>query len=154
MSSEEKVEFYKKQIELEQKIIKVAKESAEDLKNALIKELILAIAIDSEKHISMLNALITLNTEVTPFIPEEQAMKLAEVIQKHIELEAITVETYKELLDKIEHEKERIVIRAIYQDELRHHALLHRINKVIVDKETIKEDEMWAFLWEDAIPQF
>ncbi len=62
LSDEEKVKFYKKQIELETKIIQAAEESVEDMENKIVKELILAIAIDSKKHASLLGVLTTMNT--------------------------------------------------------------------------------------------
>ncbi|UJG40542.1 MAG: ferritin-like domain-containing protein [Candidatus Heimdallarchaeum aukensis] len=154
MNQEEKLDFYKKQVKLEEKIIEKAKESVEKIKNSLIKELVLAIAIDSQKHKSMLNALIALIGETTPFIGEKQSDIISDAIQQHIELESSAIKTYKELLEKLESEKERFVIRAIYQDEIRHHALLKRLMRVIVEKETLYTSEMWDFLWEDATPEY
>ncbi|MHA1352403.1 MAG: ferritin-like domain-containing protein [Candidatus Heimdallarchaeaceae archaeon] len=154
MNQEEKLDFYKKQVKLEEKIIEKAKESVEKIENSLIKELVLAIAIDSQKHKSMLNALIALIGETTPFIGEKQSDIISDAIQQHIELESSAIETYKELLEKLESEKERFVIRAIYQDEIRHHALLKRLMRVIVEKETLYTSEMWDFLWEDATPEY
>ena len=154
MNQDEKLDFYKKQIDLEEQIIKKAKESVEKIENSLVKELILAIAIDSQKHKSMLNALITLVSETSPFIGEKQSDIIGKVIQEHIDLESSAIETYKELLEKLESEKERFVIRAIYQDEIRHHALLKRLIRVIIEKETLYTSEMWNFLWEDATPEY
>ena len=154
MNQDEKLDFYKKQIDLEEQIIKKAKESVEKIENSLVKELILSIAIDSQKHKSMLNALITLVSETSPFIGEKQSDIIGKVIQEHIDLESSAIETYKELLEKLESEKERFVIRAIFQDEIRHHALLKRLMRVIIEKETLYTSEMWDFLWEDATPEY
>jgi len=154
MNQDEKLDFYKKQIDLEEQIIKKAKESVEEIENSLVKELILSIAIDSQKHKSMLNALITLVSETSPFIGEKQSDIIGKVIQEHIDLESSAIETYKELLKKLESEKERFVIRAIFQDEIRHHALLKRLMRVIIEKETLYTSEMWDFLWEDATPEY
>ncbi|MHA1868584.1 MAG: ferritin family protein [Candidatus Heimdallarchaeaceae archaeon] len=154
MNQDEKLDFYKKQIDLEEQIIKKAKESVEEIENSLVKELILSIAIDSQKHKSMLNALITLVSETSPFIGEKQSDIIGKVIQEHIDLESSAIETYKELLEKLESEKERFVIRAIFQDEIRHHALLKRLMRVIIEKETLYTSEMWDFLWEDATPEY
>ncbi|UJG43265.1 MAG: ferritin-like domain-containing protein [Candidatus Heimdallarchaeum endolithica] len=154
MNQDEKLDFYKKQIDLEEQIIKKAKESVEEIENSLVKELILSIAIDSQKHKSMLNALITLVSETSPFIGEKQSDIIGKVIQEHIDLESSAIETYKELLEKLESEKERFVIRAIFQDEIRHHALLKRLMRVIIEKKTLYTSEMWDFLWEDATPEY
>lgn len=155
MGDNEITDFIKNQIKLEHEIIEVAQDSVKDVENELIKELILAIAIDSEKHASLLNALLTIKTTTTPFISEEKMKELATNIQKHIDLEAKAIETYKELLTYISDEKEKIIIKTIYQDELRHHALLKRIHKTIVEAETLViDDEMWNLLMEDVIPRF
>ena len=50
MSKEERKEFFEKQIEIEEKIIQAARESVKGVKNVLVKEMILSVAIDSEKH--------------------------------------------------------------------------------------------------------
>ncbi|MCE7748170.1 MAG: hypothetical protein GPJ51_07215 [Candidatus Heimdallarchaeota archaeon] len=46
------------------------------------------------------------------------------------------------------------MIQAIYHDELRHHALLKKIYNVIIEKETLDEDEIWEFIKDDFIPQY
>ncbi len=154
MSDNERTEFYKKQIELEESIIVAAKESIEGIKNNIIKDLILAIVYDSKKHKGFLNSLITLNSQTTPFIDDQARDKIAKTIQKHIDLEAKAIETYKEILTDITDAREKDIVNAIYQDELRHHSLLQRILKNIVELETLDKDEIYDWLMEDAIPRY
>lgn len=154
LSNEEKVKFYKKQKELEKRIIQAAEDSVEGMENKIVKELILAIAIDSKKHASLLEVLMTMNTSSEPYIGEKSLDKIAENIKKHIELEAQAIETYKELLTKIDTDQEKMIVQAIYHDELRHHALLKRLYEVIIKKEGITEADLWDYLKDDYIPQY
>ena len=154
MSKINKLDFYKKQIELEKLIIKTAEKSVSNVRNQLVKELIMSIALDSRKHASLLSALIVMNTEVPPFIEEEKLDVLADNINKHIELEVKAIQTYKELLETIESEQEKLIVQAIYHDENRHHMLLKRIHELIVKQEAITEEDMFEFLKDDYIPQF
>ncbi len=154
LSDEEKVKFYKKQIELEKKIIQAAEESVEDMENKIVKELILAIAIDSKKHASLLGVLTTMNTSSVPYISEKSLDKIAKNIKKHIELEAQAIETYKELLTKIDTDQEKMIVQTIYHDELRHHALLKRLYEIIIKNEAITEEDLWDYLKDDYIPQY
>jgi len=154
LSDEEKVKFYKKQMELEKKIIQAAEESVEDMENKIVKELILAIALDSKKHASLLEVLTTMNTSFVPYIDEKSLDKIAENIKKHIDLEAQAIETYKELLTKIDTDREKMIIQVIYHDELRHHALLKRLYEIIIKNEAITEEDLWDYLKDDYIPQY
>ena len=147
-------DFLKKQIELEKRIIATAENSVRDMKNTLVKEMINSITLDSKKHASMLTALLAMQKTTQPFISETVSKKLNENIQNHIELEQEAIQTYKELLEQVEDEQVKMVIQAIYHDELRHHALLKKIYTVIIEKETLDEDEIWEFIKDDFIPQY
>ncbi|MHA2247750.1 MAG: ferritin-like domain-containing protein [Candidatus Hodarchaeales archaeon] len=151
MDKIKRVEFFKKQITLEEKIVESANTSIEDVTNVMVKELILGIAMDSNKHASLLNALVALNTGTTPLIPEEITDQLKKNVEKHIELEQHAIDTYKELWEELEDEKEKIVIKSILNDEIRHHQLLKRIHSMIVEKETLTEQDIWDWTWKDSL---
>jgi len=147
-------EFLKKQIELEKRIVATADNSVKDMKNILVKEMINSISLDSKKHESMLTALLAMQKSTQPFISETVSKELHENIKNHIELEQEAIQTYEELLEQVENEQVKMVIQAIYHDELRHHALLKKIYNVIIEKETLDEDEIWEFIKDDFIPQY
>lgn len=150
MNIEEQEAFIEEQMKIEEKIIKVATETVKELKNVLVKEMIQGIALDSEKHKMLLTALKAIIKLPTPLIDEKITEEIAKNLEEHIELEAKAIETYKNLLDKLENEKAKLIINAIYRDELRHHELLKKIQKIIVEKETLSEKEFWEYMWEDA----
>ncbi len=151
MDNKELVSFCDEQIELEAEIIRMSTEIVKTIDNPVVRELIAAISIDSTKHRSLLTALKAIYSKSTPFVEEAKASEIAENIKKHIDLEAKAIETYKQLLDKLTDEKAKTIIQAIYADELRHHALLQKIYKNIVEKETLTEKDMYDWLWDDAI---
>jgi rubrerythrin len=124
------------------------------MKNILVKEMINSISLDSKKHESMLTALLAMQKSTQPFISETVSKELHENIKIHIELEQEAIQTYKELLEQVENKQVKMVIQAIYHDELRHHALLKKIYNVIIEKETLDEDEIWEFIKDDFIPQY
>ena len=152
MSKEERLEFYKEQIEVENKIIEAAEKAVKGIKNPLVREMILAVALDSEKHATMLQALADRLTGPSPAIDEEISDEIAEAVQEHMELEALALKKYKEYLNSgcCVDNKEKIVIRAIYEDEQKHHELMRFIYNKIIRKETLIEEEMFDAMWSDA----
>ena len=115
----------------------------------MIRELILSIGLDSKKHASMLNALISLLTRPTPSVPEEISSEIKNNIAKHIQMEVQAIETYQKLLASIDDESEKVVIKAILNDEIKHHSLLKTINKMIVEKLSLSEKEFWDMVEEE-----
>ena len=148
MADEELIKFIDEQIVLEKKIVEISKKSVEDIKNVLVRELIRGITMDSKKHAILLTGLKGMLEGPTPLIEEENYDLIKETIEKHIELEAKAIDTYRSLLKVyIEDEKVKIIISEIHKDELRHHAFLKALLKTIVEKETLTKDmlEDWMF---------
>ena len=152
MSKEERIEFYSNQIEVERKIIATAQKAVKGVKNPLVREMILAVAIDSQKHETMLQALLDRLTGPSPAVDEKVSDEIAEAIQEHVELEALAMKQYKEYLDSqcCVDNKEKIVIKSIYEDELRHHELMRWLYKTVVKQETLIEEDIWDHMWSDA----
>jgi ferritin-like protein len=142
--------FLEEQIKLEREIIDISHKSVEKVKNVLVRELIRGIAMDSEKHALLLNALHGLLTQPTPFLADEDFEGIKSTIEKHIELEAEAIKTYKEILESDEDERIKTVIKEIHKDEIRHHAFLKRLLKAIVDKETLSEEEYEDWIYKYA----
>ncbi|MFX1283681.1 MAG: ferritin family protein [Promethearchaeota archaeon] len=148
MSKQERIDFYKDQVELENTIVEKAEKAVQGLDNVLIRELILGIALDSKKHAGMLNALVSIYTKPTPSVAEEFGDELKKTIAEHIELEQQAIDTYQEKLETTDNESERIIIKAILNDEKKHHKLLTTIQKMIVEKLTLSEKDLWEMVEE------
>jgi rubrerythrin len=142
--------FLKEQIALEEKIVRTAKKSVKDTQNLLVKNLIQAISIDSNKHALLLNAIVARLESKTPFIEESKRDELGKDIKTHIELEAEAIKTYKELIPKMEDPGSKQVLNYILIDEKRHHRLLKQLYKLVIEKETLTEEDLWDLTWKDA----
>ena len=149
MNKQDRISFYEEQISFENAIVEKAEEAVEGIHNIMIRELILSIGFDSKKHASMLNALISLLTRPTPSVPEEISNGIKNSIVEHIQMEAQAIETYQKLLDSIDDPSEKVVIKAILNDEKKHHSLLKTINKMIVEKLSLSEREFWDMVEEE-----
>ena len=147
----DQVEFFKKQIELEKQIVEAAHSAVKDLKNKMVKELIEGIATDSTKHASLLSSLVATHEGKNPLIDEKVTDQLKKNLEEHIRLEQKAIDTYKELWKNLENENEKLIIKYILNDEIRPHALLQKLHKMIVEKETITEQDLWDLTWKDSI---
>ncbi len=54
------------------------------------------------------------------------------------------------MIPKIENEKVVFLLKAILNDEVRHHAMLKMVLEIIVHGETITEADWWKMLWENV----
>ena len=151
MNEQERVDFFKKQITLEKDIVTAAQASVEGLENKIVRELILGIALDSNKHASLLTALTASVEGKNPLISEKITDRLKKNLETHIELENKAIQTYQDLMGHLEDEKEKLIVKFILNDEIRHHKLLKQLHSMIVEKETITEEELWDTLWGDAL---
>jgi rubrerythrin len=150
MDTDQLKAFLKEQIGLEEKIVRMAKKSVKDTKNQLVKNLIQAIAIDSNKHALMLNAILARLESKTPFIEETKRDELGKDIKTHIELEAKAIQTYEELIPEMDDPGPKQVIKYILDDEKRHHRLLTQLYELVIEKETLTEEDLWDLTWKDV----
>lgn len=115
---EERIKLFKSQIELEKQIINTAEISAKNIDNIMVREMILGIAMDSRKHESLLKTLIGLH-EKFALIDEKITDELKRNLEEHIRLEKRAIDSYQELWEDLEDEKEKFIIRYILNDEKR-----------------------------------
>ena len=147
MDDEKLVKFLEEQIALEKEIVDISEASVDTINNILVRELIRGIAMDSKKHALLLGAIKGMLTGPTPLIEEENFDAIKKTIEKHIELEAKAIDTYRAILDDPPSESVKTVISEIHKDELRHHAFLKTLLKALIEKETLTKDilEDWMF---------
>lgn len=148
--------FYKKQMKLEEEIIAAAKESTKNTNNILIKELIQGITFDSSKHRSILTGLLAILEKTTSslsLISEEERDNLKETIQTHLKLEQKAIDTYRTLLHAVSDTREKVLVKNILTDELRHHNQLKWLYDMIIKDLTLTEEDIFEMTWKDAIWQ-
>ncbi len=150
MNKEETLAFIDRQIDLEQKIVKIVEENVAQLGNAFVKDLLLAISTDSKKHASLLQSLRRAVEGPTPFISEKERDKIAKGIEAHIKMEEQAVETYGKLAEQSDNDQVKTIAMMIREDEVRHHALLKELHKTVIEPETLTEDDIWDVLWKDT----
>ncbi|MCS7133076.1 MAG: ferritin-like domain-containing protein [Nitrososphaeria archaeon] len=142
--------MFKKQIEVENEIVRSLEEALKDLPNLAVREVLRGISLDSIKHAEMYNSAISILTSVPEPLSEEQLRRLRALVEKHIRIEAELISKINEILPDVENEKVKLILAAILEDEKRHHELLRRVHEIIVRRETITEDEWWKFVWKDV----
>ena len=86
--------------------------------------------------------------KVEPAITEEDYVRLEEVIRKHVAVEKQMMEESKHLLYSIKDPRIGHLLKEIYDEEIKHHALMKHILEAVVKRETIFEADWWDFMWE------
>ncbi|MGQ4913068.1 MAG: ferritin family protein, partial [Candidatus Thorarchaeota archaeon] len=142
--------FIDKQIELEERIIKIVEENVAALGNAFVRDLLLGISTDSKKHAALLKSLRKAVEGPTPFISEQERNKIAKGIEAHIKMEEEAVKTYGELAEKSDSDQVKTIAMMIREDEIRHHSLLKELHKTVIEPETLTEDLLWDTMWKDS----
>ncbi len=149
MNVEERIKLFKAQIELEKLIVNAAEKSVKNVDNAIVREMILGIAMDSRKHESLLNTLIGLH-EKFALVDEKLSDQLKQNLEEHIRLEKRAIDSYQKLMDNLEDEKEKLLIDFILNDEIRHHRFLKRLHKNLVEKLKFTDEDYWDWAWKDT----
>jgi len=150
LSKEELKAQCEKSIAFEDQIVQAVNKSTDALQNRLLKELLRGVAFDSMKHALIFRAIIGL-LEFSPAISDEDNTILNRDIKVHIENEEKAIKIYEEMLGKIDNEKIKFMLETIIADEHRHHELLKTISKLIIEKETIQEDEWFDYIYKYSL---
>ena len=124
--------------------------SVEKLSNIVIKEILTGIALDSKKHSGLYKAILNLLIKIDPAITEKDYIHLEDVIRKHIDVEKQMINESKQLLSSIKDKRITHLLQEIYNDEIKHHALMKRILESVIKRETIFEADWWDFIWEGS----
>ncbi len=149
MKVKERLEYFKSQIELEKEIINTAETTAKNIDNIIIREMVLGIAMDSQKHKSLLSTVIALHEKIA-LIDEPITDQLKQNLEEHIRLEQKAIKTYKKLLENLDDEREKLIIGFILKDEIRHHKFLKQLQEDLVEKLTFTDEDYWDWAWKDT----
>lgn len=147
---DELTEFLKKQIEVENEIVKSLNKSLGDIQNPTVKGVLKGISLDSVKHSEMYASAVMLLTSVSQALTQEHLDKQRDLVEKHIRMEAELIKKIEKTLPTVENRKVKLLLNAILEDEKRHHGLLKSILEIIVHGEAITEDDWWDVLWKNV----
>ncbi len=142
--------FLKNQIEVEKQIVASLEKPLATMKNPAVKGVLKGVSLDSVKHAELYTAAVTLLTEASTALTQENLDEQKSLVQKHIEIEAKLIRKLEEMLPQIENKKVSFLLDAILNDERRHHTMLKMVLEIIVHGETITEDDWWKLLWENV----
>jgi rubrerythrin len=149
-SKKDLLEFLKNQIAVENEIVSSLEKAIVDMKNPAVKGVLKGVSLDSVKHGELYTAAITLLTTTSTALNQENLDEQRGLIQKHIEIEAALIKKLQMMIPTIENEKVVFLLKAILNDEVRHHAMLKMTLEIIVKGETITEADWWKMLWENV----
>ncbi|MEM1509622.1 MAG: ferritin family protein [Thermofilaceae archaeon] len=118
---------------------------------AALSAIFTALSKDSEKHAELYESLLKIMGETAqPRLFEEDLKLVSDAIDRHIETEKKMIEESRKLLDKIEDSRIRLLLAAIYEDEVKHHKLLVDVKDKIAKIQTFTEEEFWDAVWRDS----
>lgn len=149
-SKKDLLEFLKNQIAVENEIVSSLEKAIVDMKNPAVKGVLKGVSLDSVKHGELYTAAITLLTTTSTALNQENLDEQRGLIQKHIEIEAALIKKLQMMIPTIENEKVVFLLKAILNDEVRHHAMLKMTLEIVVKGETITEADWWKMLWENV----
>jgi ribonucleotide reductase beta subunit family protein with ferritin-like domain len=149
MSDDEMVKFFKAQIKLEHHIVESITTSLRNVKNPIVKEVLRAIAFDSQKHAGIYNAAVAITT-ITPALTDKEYRELKAITETHIVDEEQAISSLDKIMPKIRDEKIKLLLAAIVADERKHHELLNKVMELVVRKEAITEEDWWEILWKNV----
>jgi rubrerythrin len=144
------IEFLKNQIVIENEIVDSLNKALVNIKNPPVKGVLRGVSLDSIKHGELYSAAITLLTEASTALNQENLDEQRALVEKHIKLETDLIKKLEKIMPTIENKKVKFLLDAILTDERRHHAMLKMVLEIIVHGETITEADWWKLLWENV----
>ena len=148
--SDKLVKFLENQITLENKIVKSITDSAEKIENEAVSTALQGISLDSKKHAMMYKSAISLMTTTSAALNDEQLELQKKVVDDHIKMEEAVIKELDKMLPSVENDKVEILLKAILQDEKRHHKLLQTLYEILIRGEAVTEGDWWDAVWGDV----
>jgi bacterioferritin (cytochrome b1) len=140
----------KRQIAIEKEIVSSLEKGIVDIRNPPVKGVLKGVSLDSVKHAELYSAAVTLLTNVSQALKQEDLEAQRALVEKHIRMEAELIRKMEKIMPTIENKKVAFLLNAILADERRHHAMLKMVLEIIVHGETITEADWWELLWKNV----
>jgi len=144
------LKFLENQITLENKIVESVHNAIDQIENEAVRTALRGISLDSRKHAEMYRSAINLLSVTSVALNEEQLDLQKKVIDYHIKMEEAVIKELEKRIDKVENEKVGLLLRAILNDEYRHHKLLKTLYEIVVRGEAVTEGDWWDAIWGDV----
>jgi len=148
--SEKLIKFLENQISLENKIVKSITDSADMIENEAVSTALRGISLDSTKHAMMYRSAISFMTTSSVALNQEQLDLQIKVVSDHIKMEEAVIKELETMLPAVTNEKVELLLRAILQDEVRHHKLLNTLFEILIRGEAVTEGDWWDAVWGDV----
>jgi len=149
-SNDRLLEFLKNQVKVERDIVASLEKPLLAMKNPAVKGVLKGVSLDSIKHAELYLSAITLLTEASTALTQENLDEQRVLVEKHIEIESQLIKKLEAMIPTIDNKKVTFLLEAILSDERRHHEMLKMVLEIIVHGETITEDDWWKLLWENV----
>ncbi|MFQ5980658.1 MAG: ferritin family protein [Candidatus Heimdallarchaeota archaeon] len=147
-NEEDVVKLLRKQVTTEKNVARFVEESAKNIENVAIRELLNSIALDSRKHAKVVEVAIRLVTGQKPLLDEKEIEKIRKIIQRHIRMETEAIRAYADMANRFPENKDlQLLFQYLWSDEQRHHAILTHIIETISREETPTEEAVWSLFW-------
>ena len=148
--SDNLIEFLKNQINVEKEIVSSLEKPLSKMKNPAVKGVLKGVSLDSIKHAELYSAAITLLTNASTALTQENLDEQRGLVEKHIEIESKLIVVLEQKIPEVEDKKVVFLLQSILADERRHHEMLKMVLEIIIHGETITEEDWWKLLWENA----
>ncbi len=150
MVAEDVMGKVKEMAEAEERYAKELRELAGRFRHPVLQALIMGIAQDSLKHAVFYRAVHELLSRVQPMLSEEELEIIRTGIARHIKMEEEMVKLSGRLAEEAGDPRLKLIFRAVYEDEMKHHSLLVLIREKIAESETFTEEDLWDAVWRDS----
>lgn len=150
MHAKEYLDKFREMVEKEKVYAEALIRLGEKIKHPVLRSIFIAIANDSLKHSKLYEALVEFLTSPQPALSQEEFEVISKEIDKHIETEAEMVKLVGELLQSIDDSRVKLILGAIYSDEIEHHKVLVSVKERLAKAEVLTEQDFWDMIWRDS----
>lgn len=150
MNPSTSINEFKKMAEKEMDYAKALSSLGDRIKHPVLRAILTGISNDSIKHSLLYKAIVDLLSIPQPVISEEEFKEIVKEIESHIETEAKMIEFVKNMLKNIDDARLKLLLSAIYDDEVEHHKLLVDLRDNFAKLEIITEKDIWEAIWRDS----
>ncbi|MHA2233402.1 MAG: ferritin family protein, partial [Candidatus Hodarchaeales archaeon] len=105
-NEEDVVKLLRKQVTTEKNAARLVEESADNIENLVIRELLNSIALDSRKHAKVVEAAIRLVTGQKTLLDEKEIDNIRTIIKRHIRMETEAIRTYADMANRFPENKD------------------------------------------------